>query len=198
VTAQRRYRAVGRRRVPLLASTSRIVKAAAIAAAPRRPLRHDWPKPIFWAIANAATATPNVTRKNPTKRTAPIVPGTPDRGAPGDWAGRERGRGRVTGSRRQSRRRGASATAAVPPTRCIRAGPLVRGRPGVLGGRSGSTCDASVSAIGPCSQRRRLGWIRRYPLVKDGSGPRSRNVVIGWGASGRAGASPMTRCGRCG
>ena len=82
--------------------------------------------------------------------------------------GRERGRGRVTGSRRQSRRRGASATVAVPPMRCIRAGPLVRGRLGVLGGRSGSTCDASVSAVGPCSQRRRLGWIWRYPLVKDG------------------------------
>jgi len=76
------------------------------------------------------------------------------------------GRRRVTGFRRQSRRRAASVTVAVPPMRCIRAGRLVRGRLGVLGGRSGSTCDASVSAIGPCSQPRRHVWRRRYPLVK--------------------------------
>jgi len=75
-------------------------------------------------------------------------------------------RPRVTASRRQSRRRAASVTVAVPPMRCIRAGRLVRGRLGVLGGRSGSTCDASVSAIGPCSQRRRHVRGRRYPLVK--------------------------------
>lgn len=81
------------------------------------------------------------------------------------------GRRRVTGSRRQSRRRGASAIVAVPPMRCTRAGPRVRGRLGVLAGRSGSTCDASVSATCPCSQRRRLRWMWRYPLVKKGPGP---------------------------
>ena len=81
------------------------------------------------------------------------------------------GRRRVTGSRRQARRRGASVTVAVPPMRCIRAGPLVRGRLGVLGGRSGSTCDASVLAIDPCSQCRRRGWMWRYPLVKTRPGP---------------------------
>lgn len=160
--------------------------------------------PISWAIAKAAAATPNVTRKNPTKRTAPIVPGpiverwaraTParllprhsglchaeflsgrrDSGTPGAPCTRRvdvsEGRRRVTGSRRQSRRRGASVTVAVPPMRCTRAGPRVRGRLGVLAGRSGSTCDASVSARGPCSQRRRLGWMWRYPLVKKATGP---------------------------
>ena len=84
------------------------------------------------------------------------------------------GRRRVTGSRRQARRRGASVTVAVPPMRCIRAGPLVRGRLGVLGGRSGSTCDASVLAIDPCSQCRRRGWMWRYPLVKTRPGPQPR------------------------
>ena len=81
------------------------------------------------------------------------------------------GRRGVTGSRRQPRRGGASVTVAVPPMRCTRAGPLVRGRLGVLAERPGSTCDASVSAIGPCSQRRRLDWMWRYPLVKKGPGP---------------------------
>ena len=70
------------RRVPLVASTFRMVIPAAIAVAPRRPFRHETSTPIARAIARAATATPNVTRKNPTKRTVRMVTAASDRGVP--------------------------------------------------------------------------------------------------------------------
>ena len=71
---------------------------------------------------------------------------------------------------RQPRRRAASVPVALPPRRCIRRGPCVCGRLRVRDGRPGSICDASVSPTGSCGQRRRRGWMRRYPLVKKRSG----------------------------
>ena len=81
----------------------------------------------------------------------------------------ERGR-RAIASLRQPRRRAATVPVALPPRRCIRGGPCVCGRLRVRDGRPGSTCDASASPTGSCDQRRRRGWMRRYPLVKKGSG----------------------------
>ena len=70
------YREVGRRWLPLLARRFTTVTAAAIPAAPMSPFGHDWSKPLACATAKAATARPNITMKNATKRTAVMLPGS--------------------------------------------------------------------------------------------------------------------------
>ena len=70
------YREVGRRWLPLLVRRFTTVRAAAIPAAPMSPFRQDWSKPLACATAKAATARPNITRKNATKRTAMMLPGS--------------------------------------------------------------------------------------------------------------------------
>ena len=77
---------------------------------------------------------------------------------------------RATAGLRQCRRRAASVLVALPPRRSTRGMPSTCGRLRVRDGLPGSTCPASVSATGSCGQRRRRGWMRRYPLVERGSG----------------------------
>ncbi len=74
-----------------------------------------------------------------------------------------------------------SARCSATHASVFEAGRRVCGRLRVRDGRPGSTCDASVSPTGSCAQRRRRGWMWRYPLVETGSGlSLALGPVAGW------------------